>query len=34
VTEKYRQHGKSVEIVGLNQASSTFRDRLSGQLGE
>ncbi|MGO1321089.1 MAG: STAS domain-containing protein, partial [Galactobacter sp.] len=34
VTEKYRQHGKSVEIVGLNKASAAFRDRLSGQLGE
>ncbi|WP_291279751.1 SulP family inorganic anion transporter [Galactobacter sp.] len=34
VTEKYRQHGKSVEIVGLNKASAAFTSRLSGQLGE
>lgn len=34
VTEKYRQHGKTVEIRGLNRASAAFQARLSGQLGE
>ncbi|WP_029089759.1 SulP family inorganic anion transporter [Brevibacterium album] len=29
VTEKYAQHGKTVEIVGLNEASRRMRERLS-----
>jgi SulP family sulfate permease len=33
ITEKYRQHGKSVEIVGLNDASVQMRARLAGKLG-
>jgi len=33
ITEKYRQHGKSVEIVGLNDASVQMRERLAGKLG-
>ena len=33
VTEKYRQHGKGVEIVGLNDASVLMRERLAGKLG-
>ncbi|MFF2030888.1 SulP family inorganic anion transporter [Arthrobacter sp. NPDC058192] len=33
ITEKYRQHGKSVEIVGLNEASVQMRARLAGKLG-
>ncbi|MDQ4047204.1 MAG: SulP family inorganic anion transporter, partial [Actinomycetota bacterium] len=32
ITEKYRQHGKSVDIVGLNDASALMRDRLAGKL--
>ena len=30
---KYRQRGKHVEIVGLNEASLAWHDKLSGQLG-
>jgi SulP family sulfate permease len=33
ITEKYRQHGKSVDVVGLNQASALMRERLAGKLG-
>jgi len=33
VTEKYRNHGKTVEIVGLNQASALMHQRLKGRLG-
>ena len=32
VTTKYARRGKSVEVIGLNPASSTFHARLSGQL--
>lgn len=32
ITEKYRHHGKNVEIVGLNDASVLMRDRLAGKL--
>ncbi|KHL03985.1 SulP family inorganic anion transporter [Sinomonas humi] len=31
VTEKYRQHGAEVQIVGLNEASQTIHERLSGK---
>jgi SulP family sulfate permease len=30
---KYAQHGKQVEIVGLNQPSLDWHGRLSGRLG-
>jgi SulP family sulfate permease len=33
ITEKYRHHGKEVEIVGLNDASAQMRARLGGKLG-
>ncbi|MCU1531022.1 MAG: sodium-independent anion transporter [Arthrobacter sp.] len=33
ITEKYRQHGKDVKIIGLNEASTTMRERLAGKLG-
>ena len=33
ITEKYRQHGKSVDVVGLNEASMAMRERLAGKLG-
>jgi SulP family sulfate permease len=33
ITEKYRRHGKDVEIVGLNEASAVMRERLAGNLG-
>ena len=33
ITEKYRQHGTSVELVGLNDASVRMRERLTGKLG-
>jgi sulfate permease, SulP family len=33
ITEKYRHHGKSVEVVGLNGASVLMRERLAGKLG-
>lgn len=32
ITEKYRNHGKEVTIVGLNDASVKMRDRLAGRL--
>jgi SulP family sulfate permease len=32
ITEKYRQHGKEVRIVGLNDASELMRQRLAGRL--
>lgn len=34
VTTKYARRGKSVEIVGLNEASAHMRGRLAGQLGQ
>ncbi len=33
ITEKYRRHGKDVEVVGLNDASVLMRQRLGGKLG-
>ncbi|MHA7278098.1 SulP family inorganic anion transporter [Arthrobacter sp. Hz1] len=33
ITEKYRHHGKTVEIIGLNDASVLMRERLGGKLG-
>jgi SulP family sulfate permease len=33
IAEKYRAHGKNVKIIGLNEASTTIRERLSGKLG-
>lgn len=33
ITEKYRTHGKTARITGLNDASDAIRNRLSGQLG-
>ncbi|GAB3537781.1 SulP family inorganic anion transporter [Arthrobacter tecti] len=33
VTEKYHHHGKEVEIIGLNDASVTMRERMAGKLG-
>jgi SulP family sulfate permease len=33
ITEKYRQHGKIVDVVGLNDASVLMRERLAGKLG-
>ncbi|MBD1538876.1 SulP family inorganic anion transporter [Arthrobacter sp. S13_S34] len=33
ITEKYRHHGKDVKIIGLNDASTTMRERLGGKLG-
>ena len=33
ITEKYRTHGKTVRITGLNDSSDAIRSRLSGQLG-
>ena len=33
IEQKYRQHGKSVSIVGLNGPSQDWHDRLSGRLG-
>ncbi|NJC21044.1 SulP family sulfate permease [Arthrobacter pigmenti] len=33
ITEKYHHHGKEVEIVGLNDASVTMRERMAGKLG-
>lgn len=32
ITVKYRQHGKEVRIVGLNDASELMRQRLAGRL--
>jgi SulP family sulfate permease len=32
ITEKYHNHGKNVEIIGLNDASVLMRDRLAGKL--
>ncbi|GAB3181858.1 SulP family inorganic anion transporter [Nesterenkonia halophila] len=32
VTEKYESYGKSVEVVGLNEASAAMRERLAGKL--
>jgi SulP family sulfate permease len=33
ITEKYHNHGKDVKIIGLNDASTTIRERLGGKLG-
>ncbi|MGO4192661.1 SulP family inorganic anion transporter [Arthrobacter sp. YAF17] len=33
ITEKYHNHGKDVKIIGLNDASTTMRERLGGKLG-
>lgn len=33
ITEKYRSHGKEVEIIGLNDASVVMRERMAGKLG-
>lgn len=33
ITAKYRQQGKDVTVVGLNDASSLMRERLAGKLG-
>ena len=33
VEEKYRRHGATVEITGLNVASRAMRARMSGRLG-
>ncbi|GAA1338283.1 SulP family inorganic anion transporter [Arthrobacter roseus] len=33
ITEKYHHHGKTVEIIGLNDASVLMRERLGGKLG-
>lgn len=33
ITEKYRTHGKTARITGLNESSETIRSRLSGQFG-
>lgn len=32
VTEKYRRHGRGVELIGLNSASVQMRERLAGKL--
>ncbi|CAN7152914.1 SulP family inorganic anion transporter [Arthrobacter sp. LjRoot78] len=32
VTEKYRRHGREVELIGLNSASTQMRERLTGKL--
>ncbi|MFF1383930.1 SulP family inorganic anion transporter [Arthrobacter sp. NPDC058288] len=32
VTEKYRRHGREVELIGLNSASTRMRERLAGKL--
>lgn len=34
VLTKYESQGKSAQIIGLNEASAIFQNRLSGQLGE
>ena len=34
ITEKYHRYGKTVEVTGLNQASTDMRERLRGRLGE
>ncbi|MCG2623777.1 SulP family inorganic anion transporter [Arthrobacter sp. I2-34] len=33
IAEKYRRHGKQVEVTGLNPASTLMRKRLAGKLG-
>jgi SulP family sulfate permease len=33
ITNKYARRGKSVEILGMNTASTAFHTRLSGNLG-
>lgn len=34
VTEKYRRHGREVQLIGLNAASIQMRERLAGKLSE
>ena len=33
IVTKYEQHGKSVELIGMNEPTSEFHNRLSGGLG-
>jgi len=33
ITEKYRNHGTDVKIIGLNDASILMHERLAGKLG-
>jgi SulP family sulfate permease len=33
IETRYARHGKSVEIIGMNQLSTRFHGRLTGQLG-
>jgi SulP family sulfate permease len=33
IENKYREHGATVTFTGLDQRSSTFHQRLTGQLG-
>ena len=33
IEEKYRRHGTTVEITGLNVASRAMRARMAGRLG-
>lgn len=33
IAEKYRHHGKDVQVTGLNEASAAMRRRLGGKLG-
>jgi len=33
IVTKYEKHGKSVEIIGMNKATTEFHSRLSGGLG-
>ena len=33
ITSKYERHGKTATIIGLNQPSTSMRDRLAGNLG-
>jgi SulP family sulfate permease len=32
VTEKYRRHGREVELIGMNSASVQMREKLAGKL--
>ncbi|MNU07445.1 hypothetical protein D3C72_2530360 [compost metagenome] len=32
VTEQYRNHGREVEFIGLNEAIVRMRERLAGKL--
>ena len=33
IVTKYKQHGKAVELIGMNDYTTTFHSRLSGGLG-